>query len=165
MFQKKLQEIVTTIAEQNQLFTGKGFIKDAKVTGGFEGITSSYENYFYAYIKSEEDEDKYKTSKVEDTCGQVNINFDFKLVFDMNVCVDDFLTIIHIQLHGINNVEVVGMSDESETIYNIETGDLMKNDGYDYYSFTCRYRGVEFLDFDCVENKTITIGICKPINV
>ncbi len=129
MFQKKFQIIIDTIKANNSLFANSGFVKDLKTGGGFKGITDEYKHYFYGYIRSEEDEDKYNFTQLDDySCSTINVDFDFKLVFSIEGCVENFGTILMKQLNDINGVFVNGFSDETENIYKIETGKDLQSD-------------------------------------
>ena len=163
MFKEKLREIIKTIESQNQLFEGKGFVKDLKTAGGFDGFTDEYKNYFFGYIVGEEDEDKYRTSKEEGQCGVVNVEFEFKLLFDINGCHSHFIEIIMAQLYEITGIREVQATDESEAIYLKETRKELKTDNCDIYSFTCKYENKEYLDFSCLDFDSIKIENCKPI--
>lgn len=166
MFQKKFQIIIDTIKANNSLFANSGFVKDLKTGGGFKGITDEYKHYFYGYIRSEEDEDKYNFTQLDDySCSTINVDFDFKLVFSIEGCVENFGTILMKQLNDINGVFVNGFSDETENIYKIETGKDLQSDYFNLYSFSCTYSKKTNLNniLKCIENNSISVENCVPL--
>ena len=166
MFEKRLQKIVDELKANNELFAKTGFIKDTKNAGGFLGITDEYANYFYTYIKSEEDEDKYKFEPIEGkSCSNIRVNFDFKIVFSVQGCVDSFGVIVLNQLLNIQGVQVDGYSDETETIYFLETEKKLQADYFNLYSFSCKYEGETNVNniLKCSEYSSISQKNCLPL--
>ena len=163
MFEKELQKIVNQLKQDISIFENSGFIKDTKSQGGFLGITDEYPNYFYAYIKSEEEEDKYSFSQVDGKAKHnINVQFDFKMIFSTTSYIEYFDLIVFSKLLSSKNVQVTGFTDETESIYKIETGkDLKRNDFY-LYSFSCSYEGETNIKnlINCIKDQSIKVNYC-----